>query len=324
MKRRDFMILGGAATAWPAMAGAQAMPVVGWINSGSPAAFAQLTAAFRQGLSEGGFVEGRNVAIEYRWADGQYERLPDMIADLARRKVAVIAATGGSNVAAAAHSATKSIPIVLVTGGDPVRMGLIASLARPGGNITGAGNFTTELDAKRFEVLHSLLPSVGSIAFLRNPERQFADEQRQAVEAAAAQARIGLFVVDAATPAEIDRALASIAQRQAGALLVGADPFFFSRREQIVALAAHLRIPAIYEWRDFVALGGLMSYGSILADAYRQAGLYTARILKGARPADLPFVRSTRFEMVVNLKTAKALGLTIPPAILLRADEVIE
>jgi putative ABC transport system substrate-binding protein len=327
LRRRNFIALAGAAAAaWsvPARAQHSAMPVIGLINGGSPAAFVQLMAAFRQGLSESGFVEGRNVVIEYRWAEGQYERLPAMVAELARRPVALMVATAGANVAAAAHAATKSIPIVVVVGADPVRMGLVASLGRPGGNVTGAGNFTTELDAKRFEIVHMLVPSADSVALLLNPARQYAGEQRRTVEAAAAQARVRLVVVEAATEGEIDLAFASIAERRAGALVVGADPFLFAQRDRIVALAARHRVPAIYEWRDFAAAGGLLSYGTVLADAYRQAGLYAGRILKGARPADLPFVQSTRFELVVNLKTAATLGLTIPPAILLRADEVIE
>ena len=326
--RRELLVaLGGAAAAWPLAAHAQqpAMPVIGFISSRSSAEAAYATAAFHRGLKDLGYVEGDNIAIEYRWADGAYDRLPALAADLVRRRVAVIAATGGSLSGLAAKAATSSIPIVFVAGEDPVALGLVTSINRPGGNATGVYIFLSEMDAKRMELLRELVRNPALIAVLLNPTftPSFEATSKEIAEAARAAGQ-RIDVIEARNEREIHSAFKRIEQLQPQALLVGSDPFFNARREQLVTLANHYGIPAIYELREFAAAGGLMSYGTSLTEAYRQVGVYTGRILKGEKPADLPVVQSTKFELVINLKTAKALGLEIPPTVLARADEVIE
>jgi ABC-type uncharacterized transport system substrate-binding protein len=327
VRRRELIfLLGGAAVTWPLAVRAQqkAMPVIGYLASGSPGPSAPSVAAFRQGLSETGYVEGKDVAIEYRWAEGSYDRLPAMAANLVDLKVDVIVASG--NIAPlAAKTATSAIPIVF-TGGDPVAAGLVASLARPGGNLTGFSLFVGELMLmpKRLELLSDLVPQAKSIALLVNPNSASTERTIRDLQEAARAKRVQLIILKAGTESEIDGAFGSLVELQARALLVGADPFFNSRREQLVALAARHAVPAIYEWREFATSGGLISYGPSLVSIYRQLGIYTGRILKGAKPSDLPVQQPTTFELVVNLNTAKALGLTIPPSILARAAEVIE
>ena len=328
MKRREFItLIGSTAVAWPLAARAQqpAMPVIGFISSRSSAEAAYATAAFHRGLKDLGYVEGDNIAIEYRWADGAYDRLPALAADLVRRRVAVIAATGGSLSGLAAKAATSSIPIVFVAGEDPVALGLVTSINRPGGNATGVYIFLSEMDAKRMELLRELVRNPALIAVLLNPTftPSFEATSKEIAEAARAAGQ-RIDVIEARNEREIHSAFKRIEQLQPQALLVGSDPFFNARREQLVTLANHYGIPAIYELREFAAAGGLMSYGTSLTEAYRQVGVYTGRILKSEKPADLPVVQSTKFELVINLKTAKALGVEIPPTLLARADEVIE
>jgi putative ABC transport system substrate-binding protein len=326
MKRRELMLLlGGALTAARALRAQQkAMPVLGILGISSPGPFAPFVAAFRQGLSETGHVEGQNVAIEYRWAEGHYDRLPALATDLVGGKVDVIAALGGPPAARAAKSATSTIPIVFGSG-DPVGEGLVASLARPGGNLTGVSVLTVELMAKRFELLSDLVPLAGVIALLVNPnDANTAERITRDVQEAARQKGVQLPILKAGTESEIDAAFASLAELHAGALVVGADPFFDIRREQLVELASRHAVPAIYQWREFAEAGGLISYGTSRPAVYRQVGIYAGKILKGAKPADLPVQQPTTFELVINLKTAKALGLTIPQTLLLRADKVIE
>src|SRR5215468_9647654 len=326
MKRREFItLLGGAAATWPLAAHAQqsAMPVIGFLNSASAGPYRQLVDAFRRGLNETGFVEGRNVMIDYRWAEGQYDRLPRFAADLVRRNVAVIVATGGPPAALAAKAAATTTPIVFITASDPVKLGLVASLNRPGGNATGAGLFAVAVEPKKLELVHAVAPQAAVIGVLANPGNPNAETITTGLQAAARTLGLQLQVVNASTENEFGVAFATLLGQRAGALVVAADPFFNARRSQLVALASR-HATAIYEWREFAAAGGLMSYGTIISDAYRQVGVYAGLILKGEKPANLPVMQPTKFEFVINLGTAKALGLEIPDKLLAIADEVIE
>ena len=328
MKRRAFItLIGGTAAAWPLTARAQqqAMPVVGYLYAGAPESSAYLVAAFRKGLSETGYVEGQNVAIEYRWTRNEFDRLPELVVDLVRRRVTVIAAPGSAAAAAAAKAATATIPVVYSGGADPVQAGLVASLNRPGGNVTRITTMNAETGTKRLGLLHELLPQAVRFAVLVNPinsltEPFVADLRRAAAAVFGAQ----IDVFDCSTIGEIDTAFVSLAQRQTDALVVGVDTLFLNRRVQVATLAAHHRLPAIYTVREHAEVGGLMSYGSSFTDLFRQTGIYVGRILKGEKPADLPVLRASKFEFVINLQTAKTLGLTVPPTLLARADEVIE
>ena len=325
MRRRAFLgVLGRAAAAWPLAARAQpAKSVIGFLNGTSPQGYGRFLSAFRRGLSETGYAEDRNVEIEYRWAEGHYERLPALAADLVRRQVAVIVATSTpANVVAKA--ATTEIPIVFTTSSDPVELGLVASLNRPGGNVTGAATLNVEVDAKRLEMLRELVPGATTFALLVNPDRPGGQAQSASLEAAAHSMGRRIVVLSAASESEIDVAFASFAKQGAGALLVHTDAFFFSRREQLIELAKRYAVPAVFDRREFAERGGLMSYGGSVTDVYYLAGLYTGRILKGEKPEDLPVQQSTKVELVINLKTAKALGLGLPPTLLASADEVIE
>jgi len=326
VKRREFItLLGGAAAAWPLAARAQqpTMPVIGFLNSGTREGFAQFLAAFHQSLNQAGFVEGRNVAIEYRWAEGEYDRLPALAADLVHRRVTVMAATT-TPAALAAKAATSVIPIVFTSAADPVTAGLVASLSRPGGNATGVTNYLTDLGAKRLELLHEVVPKATTIGMLVNPNYPDIELQRRDVEEAARKFGQQVHVGNAARVDDFDRVLATLVRLNASALLVTADAVFLSRRDRLVGLVAHYALPAIYSQRDFVAVGGLMSYAANVTDGYRQAGIYVGRVLKGAVPADLPVVQPSKFDFFVNLKTARALNLTIPDKLLAIADEVIE
>jgi len=327
VKRREFIILlgGGAMTAAGAVRAQQkAMPVIGYLSSTSPGPSAPLVAAFHQGLSETGYVEGQNVAIEFRWAEGSYDRLPVLAADLVGRNVDVIVASGGTPPALAAKNATSSIPIVFSPVSDAVRIGLVASLARPGGNLTGFSGLNAEQMLKRLELLSELVPQAGVTVLLLNPNNpvteRFIRDMQEAARAKGAQ----LQILKAGSESEIDSAFASLVQLHAGGLVVIPDPFFFLRRDQLVAVASRHAVPAIYAWREFATAGGLISYGTSLTAAAREVGVYAGKILKGAKPADLPVQQPTKFELVINLKTAKALGLTVPQALLARADEMIE
>jgi putative tryptophan/tyrosine transport system substrate-binding protein len=325
MRRREFIAGLGCAAAWSAGAGAQQArtPTIGFLNSASRDAYAHLVSAFVRGLAESGFVEGQNIAIEYRWADGRYDALPALAADLVSRQVAVIAATGSANAAQAVMDATKTIPIVFANGSDPIKLGLVASLNRPQGNATGVSFFHGEIGAKRLALLHEVVRK-DVIGFLVNPANPVTDEDLGNVQEAARSLGVTLRILPARTENEIRGAFATLAEQQAAAVLVSVDAFYFSRREQFIALAAAHRIPAMYYERTYAAEGGLMSYGSSNADFYRQAGAYVGLILKGAKPADLPILLPTKFEFVINLRTAKALGIAIPEMLLATADEVIQ
>ena len=326
MKRREFItLLGGAVIAVRPFAASaqQTLPMVGFVNSGSAQTQALVAAAYRKGLEEVGFAEGKNVLIELRWADGQYDRLPELIADLIKRKVTVIMA-GGPPAAQAAKTATSSIPVVFTSGDDPVQIGVVTSINHPGGNVTGVHVLFTELEFKKLSLLREVVPKAGVVAALVNQSRPIANSQTAELEAAAKKFGQRIQIFHAASEQEIEPAFASMAQAKVDALLVAADAFFNARREQIVLLASRHAIPAIYEQRSFAAAGGLMSYGTNLADGYRQAGVYTGRILKGEKPGDMPVVQASKFELVINLKTAKALGLEVPLHLQQIADEVIE
>jgi ABC-type uncharacterized transport system substrate-binding protein len=326
MKRRDFLAgLGGAAAAWPLAARAQqAMPMVGFLTTASPETYARIVVAFREGLAEAGYVDGQNVTIEYRWAHRQYNRLPALAADLVRRQAAVIAA-GGTPTALVAKAATAKIPIVFTTGGDPVKAGLVASLARPGGNVTGVTTLGVELGAKRLELLHEVVPAATIMALLVNPSSPaLAEPTTKVVQAAARTLGLNVHLLNARTERDFDAVFSAIAQLRAEALIVGNDGLFISQSKRLAELAIRDRLPAIFQYREFVASGGLMSYGGSVTDAFRQVGVYSGRVLKGEKPAELPVQQSTKVELIINLKTAKALGLTIPLLLLGRADEVIE
>jgi putative ABC transport system substrate-binding protein len=323
--RRDFIALLGGAAAWPLAARAQqpAMPRVGFLTYASPTNLAHLAESVRRGLKEVGYVEGQNVAIEYRWAEGQYDRLPALAADLVRRQVTVITA-GGAVAAKAAKAATTTIPVVFTSGADPVVSGLVASLSRPGGNLTGVSLLAAEMGTKRLELIRDLLPRARAVAMVINPTFPGAEAEMAQVEAAARTIGVQIHGARATSPSDIDAALAAFSQLRVDAFIVGADGYFITRRDQLATLAARYAIPGIYPFPDFPQAGGLLSYGVSLADAYRQAGVLTGRVLKGAKPAELPVMQPTKFEFVLNLKTAKALGLEVPPTLLARADEVIE
>ena len=326
MKRREFITLLSSAAAWPLVARAQqpAMPVVGFLGAPSAAPYARYVAAVHQGLKEVGYIEHQNVAMEYRWADGQYDRLPALAAELVSRRVAVIVPIGGAPATVAAKAATSTIPIVFNLGADPIELGLVANLNRPGGNITGIALMSVEIERKRLELLHELAPTSTSIAILLNPSNaQAQTQEREAQEAARVIGR-KVLVLRAGREHEIEKAFAALVRERAGALLVGGDTFFISQAILFVVLTARHAMPTIYTSRSYVDAGGLMSYGASMLDAYRHTGVYTGRVLKGERPADLPIVQPTKFELVINLKTARALSIAIPPTLLARADEVIE
>jgi putative ABC transport system substrate-binding protein len=327
MRRRGFITVLAGAAAWPLATNAQqpALPVIGFLGATSPESYATFVGGFQSGLKETGFVDTENVVVVYRWGEGRYDRLPALAADLVSRSVSVIVATGGLPSSLAAKQATTTIPIVFTLGSDPIKFGLVASLNRPGGNITGVTLFTYLLDAKRVELMHELLPNASSIALLANPNSPAQAESLLAgIEAASRKFGQRLIVLNASTEKEIDLAFAALVQSKASALLVSSDALFLSRRDQLVALATRSGIPAIYEWRQLAEAGGLMSYGIDLVDAYRQAGVYVGKILRGAKPAELPVLQPTKFEFVINLRTAKMLGLTVPNTMLVAADQVIE
>jgi ABC-type uncharacterized transport system substrate-binding protein len=326
MQRREFIALfGGAAATWPlGVRAQQPMPVIGFLSGRFPAEAQYVVTAFEQGLREGGFSTGQNVGIEFRWAEGQYDRLPAQAADLVSRQVTLIAASGAVQAIQAAKAATSTIPIVFVTGDDPVRRGLVASMNRPGGNVTGVSPLTQQMEAKRLNILHQLLPQGAVIAMLVTKSNPSLELQLQ--EAADAAHTLGrqLDVLEVANASDIDAAFATLTQRGDGAVVIAADPFMNSHREQLIALTTRYKLPSLFYSREFVTGGALMSYGASLADSYAQAGGYAARILKGEKPADLPVLQATKFEFIINLKTVKALGLTFPPTLLALADEVIE
>jgi putative ABC transport system substrate-binding protein len=331
MRRRDFITIFGGGAAAPFVlrplavrAQQSAMPVIGFLHSASADSVAHHRRAFLQGLEEANYIEGQTVAIEYRWADGQYDRLPELAADLVRRRVTLITATGGNASALAAKAATSTIPIIFFSGVDPIEAGLVASLNRPGGNITGVTSLGVELGPKRLELLHELLPTTTVIAALGNPSNRSAEIQMRDLHAAARTLGLELHVLHASTEREIDAAFATLASLKAGALVIAPDGYLNSRSEQLAALALRHAVPTIYSYREFAAAGGLMTYGGSLTDSHRQVGVYAGRILKGEKPSDLPVQQSAKVELIINLRTAKALGLTIPISLLGRADEVIE
>jgi putative ABC transport system substrate-binding protein len=328
MRRREFITLVGPLIVWAgdALGQKRIPPEIGLLSSISRSASesASLIAAFHEGLKEAGYVEGRNLSIQYRWAEGHYDRLPGLAVDLVGRRVAVIATTGGTVSALAAKATTATIPIVFISDQDPVKVGLVSNLSRPDGNATGISQFTSELEAKRLELLRELVPNTRLIAILVNPSYPDVDTQVKGAQEAARGFGEQLLVLNAANDSDFEPAFATLAERRAGALLVASDPFLLSRRQELVALAARKGVPAIYQFRTYALAGGLMTYGTRLPDSYRQVGVYAGRVLNGAKPADLPVVQSVKFELVINLKTAKALGLTVPPSLLARADEVIE
>jgi putative ABC transport system substrate-binding protein len=326
VRRREFITLLGGAATWPLAAHAQqpTTPVVGFLHTRSPSEFGHVVAAFNAGLNEAGYADGKNITIEYRWAEGQYGRLPELAADLVRRQVAVIAAVGGTTTALVAKAATATIPIVFATGADPVEAGLVASLNRPDSNLTGMGIFSNVLNAKRQELMRELLPTAALVAMLVNPTGATTQSELRDAQTTADKIGQQVRVFNASTDREIDAAFATIVEQRIAGLLVQGEPSFTDRRDQLVLLTTRHAIPTIFAWREFPAAGGLMSYGTSLTAAYRQVGVYAGRILKGAKPADLPVQQATAFELVINLRAAKGLGLTIPTAILLRADEVIE
>jgi putative ABC transport system substrate-binding protein len=326
MRRREFITLLGGAATWPLVARAQqhTIPVIGYLSGFAPGAFAQTLGAFREGLGQTGYVEGRNLAIEYRWAEGQYDRLPALAADLVSRKVELIAASGGDLAARAAKGSTSTIPIVFTSGDDPVVTGLVASLSRPGENLTGVSLFVVELHAKRLELMTELVPQMGAVGLLVNPNNPQTERVVQAMDVAARTKGLQLHVLKAGDKNEIATAFASLAALQVGALVQQADPFFTQRRDQLALLAARYAMPAIYEGRQFAEAGGLMSYGISVPEMYHQLGIYCGRILKGEKPSDLPVMQPTKFQLVVNLTAANVIGLTIPESFLLRADEVID
>jgi len=326
MRRREFIALLGSAATWPLVARGQqpAMPVIGFLSSRSLTEAAYVVAAFHRGLKEGGYTEGQNVGIEYRWAEGQYDRLPGLATDLVHRRVALIASTGGIGAAIAAKQATSAIPIVFTVGDDPVKFGLVSNLNRPDGNLTGIYNLISSLEAKRFGLLRETVPTATSIAVLLNPNFTGFEIQLKDVQEAARAVDQQVHIFHASNETDIEATFRAVARFPAAALLVGADPFFNGQREQFVTLAARYQVPTMYELREYALAGGLISYGTNLVDSYRHVGNYAARVLKGDKPADLPIVQSSNFELVINLRTAKALGLTIPSGVLAIADEVIE
>ena len=325
IRRREFIVTLGSAASWPLVARAQqpAMPVIGFLNGASPGAWVLYTAAFRQGLKEAGFVEGQNAAIEYRWAEGQYDRLPSLAADLVQQKVTVIVATS-THAALVAKAATLTVPMVFTTGGDPIKLGLVASLSRPGGNVTGSTNFSVEVGPKRLELARELFPGATTIALLVNPAGPLAATVSKDLQAVADTLGVLLHVLHASTEADFEAAFATAAKLRVALVIGSADPWFNSHAAQLGALALRHSVPAIFQYREFAAAGGLMSYGGDTTGSYRLAGVYTGRVLKGEKPADLPVVQSTKVELILNLKTAKALGITVPLPLSGRADEVIE
>jgi ABC-type uncharacterized transport system substrate-binding protein len=327
LRRRHFITLvGGAAVAWPVAARGQqsAIPVIGWMSGRSPADSSHLLEAFRKGLHDTGYLEGESILIEYRWANGDYSRLPELASDLLNRRVLLLMAVGGDPSALAAKKATSTIPIVFGIGGDPVDAGLVASFNRPSGNATGYTLLTNQMEAKRIGLLHELVPSASSLGALINPTFPPALRQLGDIENATKTLHLALFVARASTDPELSLAFASFVQQRVGAVLIAADPYFDTRREQIIALAAQMRLPTMYQFREFAVAGGLISYGPSITDSYRQAGIYAGRILRGAKPSDLPVLQPTKFEMVINLKTANSMRLNIPNSMQLLADEVLE